>query len=160
MIEKLIHKRLYSFLNQCHCLFSYQFGFHNHHSTNHENIITENIRKDLDEGLTVVFFLDFQKAFDTANHEILLAKLQHYGVRDIPLNWFKSYLEDHTQFTEVNNTSSQILPIKHGVPPGSVLGSLLFLYINDLHNVEQYSYIHHFEDDTNLLYSSKSLRHK
>ena len=104
--------------------------------------------------------MEFQKAFDSVNHEILLAQLQHYGVRGVPLNWFKSYLEDCTQYTEVNNTSSQILPIKNGVPQGSVLEPLLFLvYINDLHNVVQYSDIHHFADDTNLLYSSKSLKH-
>ena len=162
MIEKLIHKRLYSFLHQNDCLFTYQFGFRNHHSTNHALIsITEEIWKNLNEGkFARGVFLDFQKAFDTVNHEILLAKLQHYGVRGAPLNWFKSYLEDRTQYTEVNNTSSQILPIKNGVPQGSVLGPLLFLvYINDLHNVVQYSDIHHFADDTNLLYSSKSLKH-
>ena len=85
-------------------------------------------------------FLDFQKAFDTVNHENLLAKLEHYGVRGVPLNWFKSYLEDYAQYTEVNNTSSQILPIKNGVPQGSALRPLLFLiYINDLRNVVQYS---------------------
>ena len=86
-------------------------------------------------------------------------KLQHYGVRGVHLNWFKSYSEDRTQYTEVNNTSSQILPIKNGVPQESVLGPLLFLIsINDLHNVVQYSDIHHFADDTNLFYSSKSLK--
>ena len=107
----------------------------------------------------VVSFLDFQKAFDTVNHENLLAKLEHYGVRGVPLNWFKSYLEDYAQYTEVNNTSSQILPMKNGVPQGSALRPLLFLiYINDLRNVVQYSYIHHFGDDTNLLCSSKSLK--
>ena len=78
----------------------------------------------------------------------------------VPFNLFKSYLQDCTQYTELSNTSSQILPINNGVPQGSVLGPLLFLiYVNDLHNVVQYSDIHHFADDTNLLYSSKSLKH-
>ena len=77
----------------------------------------------------------------------------------VPFNLFKSYLQDCTQYTELSNTSSQILPINNGVPQGSVLGPLLFLiYVNDLHNVVQYSDIHHFADDTNLLYSSKSLK--
>ena len=101
----------------------------------------------------------FRNHHSTVNREILLAKLQHYGVRGFPLNWFKSYLEDRTQYTEVNSTSSRILQIKNGVPQGSALGPLLFLiYINDLHNVVPYSDIYHFTDVTNLLYSSKSLK--
>ena len=139
----------------------YHFGFRNHHSTNHASIgITEKITKSIDEGkFACGILLDFQKAFDTVSHEILLAKLQHYDVRGVPLNWFKSYLEDRTQYTEINNTSSQILPIENIVPQRSVLGLLLFLlYINDLHNVVQYSDIHPIADDTNLLYSSKSLK--
>ena len=94
MIEKLTDKRLFS-LHENDCLFTYQFGFCNHYSTNHALIsITEEIWEKLNEGKFArgVFF-DFQKAFDTVNHKILLAKLQHYGVRDAPLNWFKSYLD-------------------------------------------------------------------
>ena len=101
-------------------------------------------------SLLVVFVLDLQKSFDTFNHEFLPAKLQHYGVRAVSLNSFiRQLTEDRTQLTEVNNA----------LPQGSVLGPLLFLvYINDLHNVVQYSDIHHFADDTNLLNSTKSLK--
>ena len=137
MMEKLIHKRLYSFLHQNDCLFTYQFGFCNHHSTNHALMsITEKNKKNLDESkFACGVFLDFQKAFDRVSHKMLLAKLKHYGVRGVPFNWFKSFLEDHTQFTEVNNTF-QILPIKNVVPQGSVLRPL-YIYINDLYNVVQ-----------------------
>ena len=66
-------------------------------------------------------------------HEILLAKLDHYGVSGVANNLFKSYLSNRPQQTEINGTLSEVGIIKHGVPQGSVLGPLLFLlYINDI----------------------------
>lgn len=100
-------------------------------------------------------FVDFQKAFDTVNHNILLAKLDHYGIRGSLKNWFASYLKDRMQFVSIYGFESSLLTIKHGVPEGSVLGPLLFLlYINDLHCAIKYSITFHFADDTNLLLSS------
>ena len=89
----------------------------------------------------------------------MISKLEHYGVRGVPLNLFKSYLENRKQFVSVNNTNSDILPIEYGVPQGSVLGPFLFLiYINDLNNGVEFSNAHHFLDDTYVLYSSKFLK--
>ena len=100
-----------------------------------------------------------QKAFDTVDHEILLRKLNHYGIRGISNSWFKSYLSHRTQYVSVSGFKSTIKLIKHGVPQGSVLGPLLFLiYINDLHNAIKYRMVHHFADDTNLLLFDNSLK--
>ena len=89
------------------------------------------------------------------NHEILLEKLNHYGIHGIANNWFLSYLKDRKQSVSINGNSSQFTKIQHGVPQGSILGPLLFLiYINDLHNCIHHSTTRHFADDTNLLYST------
>ena len=103
-------------------------------------------------------FVDLQKAFDTVDHEILLAKLQHYGIRGKAYSLFKSYLSGRKQFVSVSGCNSPELLMKHGVPQGSVLGPLLFLiYINDLNFAINGSIVHHFADDTNLLCITDSL---
>ena len=82
---------------------------------------------------TVGVFLDLSKAFDTLDHQILFTKLEHYGIRDVALQWIKSYFSCRRQFVQINQTCSPTQTIKCGVPQGSTLGPLLFiLYINDL----------------------------
>ena len=91
--------------------------------------LTETIRKGNDDNeFACGVFLDFKNAFHTVNHEILLKKLEHYGVRGYALKWFTSYLTGRNQYTKVNNIDSQIT-IFDGVPHRSVLGPLLFLFI-------------------------------
>ena len=104
-------------------------------------------------------FINLQKVFDTVDHKILLSKINHYGIKGIPYEWFKSYLTNRQQFTTVNNKQSELSSIEFGIPQGSILGPLLFLiYINDLSKAIIFSSVHHFADDTNILYVSSSLK--
>ena len=94
----------------------------------------------------------YKKAFDTVNHEILLKKLGHYGIRGNSNSWFKSYLNDRKRLVSTNGTDSVTQIMKHRVPQGSVLGLLLFLInINNLFNVIAYSRSYHFADDRHIL---------
>ena len=151
VFEKLMYSRLYKFLTKHKILYSYQFGFHENHSTSLALIeIVDNIRQSIEDGnYTLGIYLDLTKAFDTVDHTILLRKLQHYGIRGITNDWFKSYLTDRKQYTLANGEKSDIENIKAGVPQGSVLGPLLFLiYINDVPNCT-YEKLRLFADDAN-----------
>ena len=93
--------------------------------------LTETIRKNLDEGkFACGIFVDLQKTFDTVEHYILLTKLEHYGIRGLANDWFKSYLSDRKQFVSINGHDSNLASVLYGVPQGSVLGPLLFLIIS------------------------------
>ena len=119
----------------------------------------EKIKKSIDSGLYGCgIFMDSGKAFETVNHDILLMKLQHYGIRNNMLSWFKSYLTDSKQFVSFKGQNSETLETNCGVPQGSVLEPLLFLlYINDLPNISKALNFYLFADDTNMYYESKSL---
>ena len=137
------------------CIYDLQFGFRQKHSTNHALVsIAQKIQEAmLQNRLAFGVFIDLQKAFDTVNHEILLEKLEHYGISEASNNWFRSYLSNRKQYVSINGIESNITTTLHGVPQGSVLGPLLFLiYINDLHICIKNSSTFHFADDTNLLY--------
>ena len=129
ILEKLIYKRLYTFLDNKNIIYDLQFGFRQQYSTSHALInITENIRKVLDDGnIGCGVFVDLQKAFDTVDHQILLAKLNHYGIRGVSNDWFKSYLSNHHLYVSINGYESGLAAINCGVPQRSVLGPLLFL---------------------------------
>ena len=154
ILEKLMYKRLYTFLNKNNVIYNLQFGFRQQYSTSHALInITENIRKALDDGnIGCGVFVDLQKMFDTVDHQKLLTKLNHYGIRGVSNDWFKSYLSNRSQYVSINGYDSGLAAINYGVPQGSVLGPLLFLlYINDLNQAIKFCKVHHFADDTNLL---------
>ena len=159
LIEKLTYNRLIQYINKNSILNSSQFGFRSAHSTIHaitsiHETILENTNADKH---SISIYLDLSKAFDSVNHQILLNKLEHYGIRGIALKFFKSYLYNRQQYTCVNGEVSEILSVICGVPQGSTLGPLLFLlYINDLASASNF-YVSLFADDTCLLLSHKNM---
>jgi len=110
-LEKLTYKKLINFLEQNSALYAYQFGFRKSHSTVQagiELLVLDNTYEHCDNHkITMGIYLDLQKAFDTANHLILLKKLSIYGVRETVLKWFTSYLSNRKQYVAMNNYESE-----------------------------------------------------
>ena len=113
-----MYKRFYTFLNKNNVIYNLQFGFRKQYSSSHALInITENIRKALDDrNIDCRVFVDLQKAFDTFNHQILLAKLNHYGIRGVSNDWFKYSLSNHNQYVSINGYESGLPTLNCGVP--------------------------------------------
>ena len=149
------------FLTEQKILYLKQFGFRKNFSFAHAIInLIDSIENAFDQNkFACGVFIDLKKAFDTVDHEILLKKLWHCGIRGIANEWFKSYLTNRMQYDSINGISSDLLKVNSGVLQGSVLGPLLFLVcINDLHNSIRFSSPSHFDDDTVLLSIQDSMR--
>ena len=127
-------KRLTCFIEKHNILCDRQFGFREKHSTSHSTLlIADRVQQAIENGkYSCGIFLDFSKAFDTVNHNILLKKLDHYRVRGTAKAWFISYLSNRKQHVSVGTSKSDDLYITHGVPQGSVLGPLLFLLLKSM----------------------------
>ena len=159
ILEKIIYNRLYSFLTTINAIYEKQFGFRKQHSPNHAiNFSINKVLSEIEQKNHVIgVFLDLSKAFDTIDHQKLLTKLDHYGIRGRSLDLLKSYLSDRTQCTNFQNTLSDPCKISYGVPQGSVLGPLLFLvYINDIINCSNDGEFILFADDTNIFIVGKT----
>ena len=156
IFEKLILKQLLSHFNENNLFHECQFGFTKGRSTTDAgvNLIRYIYKAWEDSQDAIGIFCDLSKAFDCVDHQTLVSKLNHYGIKDKALCLISSYLNNRTQRVAINSTTSSGCPVSMGVPQGSILGPFLFLvYINDLpHFVRGLLDMVLFADDTSFIF--------
>ena len=152
VIEKTIAKQLSGYFEDNKLFNQNQYSFRPGHSTEHAALeLVDKITSQMDNNETPInIFLDLSKAFDTIDHNILLDKLKYYGLDDIAIKLFRSYLTNRYQYVQIENAKSQLLEINTGVPQGSILGPLLFIiYINDIsQSSDKFDFIVYADDTT------------
>ena len=159
-LEHIVHKQISTHVQVNNLLDPLQSGFRTNHSTTTALLkITDDIRRAMDKRqLTILILLDFSKAFQTVDHDILATKLKYsFKFSELALNWIQSYLADRKQSIFSQNATSNWKLVEAGVPQGSVLGPLLFtLYTTDVTKAIQHMQHHLYADDLQCYITSSS----
>ena len=153
ILEKIMYKRVYKFLNNTNQFYYSQYGFRTGHSCNQVicELVGEIVKNTEKNWTTVCVFLDLSKAFDTLEHSTVIQKLECYGIRGNALDWFRSYLDNRTIRVKLDQVRSNEFPVNYGAPQGSCLGPLIFLiFCNDLNIHLEHMQCIQFADDTTL----------
>ena len=148
-----MHNQIYKYFKSNNLFTENQYGFLEGLSTELATLeLTNRLYKYMDDNkIPISVFIDLSKAFDTIDHSILIHKLKYYGLEGSTLNLLTDYLTDRSQCVSFNNCNSSILPIKCGVPQGSILGPLLFIiYTNDIVQMNSKFKLIMYADDTTL----------
>ena len=155
-----MYNQLYDYLTKHNILGDKQWSFRSLHSTALALIdCSNNWLVNIDQGgINTTVLLDIKKAFDTIDHEILLTKLDYYGIKNDELHFLKSYLNKRQQSCKVNNHTSRLKEITLGVPQGSILGPLLFIvFMNDLPHCVENADVTMYSDDTSATTAIRDL---
>ncbi len=159
-LERYIYSSIYDFLDERSFFSSRQFGFRRGYNTSHNvlNLMNLVAKAFLDSQVCSIVLLDIKKAFDLVDRDILLAKLEHYGIRGNVLAWFRSYFSGRKQKVYFGGVySSSVVDIIIGILQGSCLGVLMFLvFINDLESSCREAIFNLFCDDTLVFLQSNN----
>ena len=126
-----MHKRLVNFLDSYNLLYDYQFGFRKKYSTSFAFIdaVTMIQSETYNNNYVMAVFMDLAKAFETVNVGILIKKLEHYGIRGIQLNWFKSYLLDRKQLLHMLMVVCLMLELVMWCTSGYSIGTFVISHL-------------------------------
>ena len=161
LLERIIHTQLYVYLNRHNILSDNQYGFRKGLST---SLAIFDVLKELygnwnEKLFSGCVFVDFSRAFDTIDHQILINKLILYGLDSISVKFFREYMTNRTQKTTVNGHTSDSAGVTYGTAQGSILGPLIFiLYVNDIFNsIDTDGSLYMYADDTLIVCTSNDI---
>ena len=156
IFERILYNQLYDYFNSNNLLAEEQYGFRTNHSTEYAAVkLVDNVSKEMELGNTpTALYIDLSKAFDTLSFDILLYKLNYYGIKDNAFKLLKNYLTNRRQYVVYNSQNSETLDISTGVPQGSILGPLFYsICINDLITVSNKLKFIMYADDTTIYFN-------